>query len=587
LEARNYNNTDVPLPALTFLSQTPEKSPKSIVEDWTNPMEERSVADRYTLYISSLYADVWLKRSNRDQLEGYFDGFYINLLRQCLDLAGFQCFQREKKLQESTSKCRKVDLLASTTSGTFLVLESAMNGADDKVEQDRGKVAMEIYRVWKRSERAPPIGVLVYHDKQAAMTCVFEVYTMIQHENQQACLVLLDSFKAPVCKADIDDDPLEGKFQTACVGIQRIVAVCLALRDFPTVSDDERQGKRISTTTAAGGPEAPAKDSYVPIGRPFNHGGKNQSGTPAKRPRNSKKNNCCCAKYELHGKKMFLAKTGWSEVALVVDRATGRRFVRKSERVDWKEHDKSIDWNPYDTEVAVFLKLSLAPTSCLRDTLVKPVDVCVSDRAIYLEELHDVDWAFVRSNPTVALTACIDLLQAVTALHSLNIAHCDIKHDAVMVRRRQEHVSVSSPANGGRPTNNHGGDRDCFVLCDFNLSVVNADELDPEHVPFGTEGWSLQSQRFPVAPAKDHDRFSMGLLLAWSCSSQVNEIVASSDERICWAKSLRRLVEEASRDKNDEIRHVILGNALALCRLDISVEEAARALCDKRDHLKT
>jgi hypothetical protein len=404
------------------------------------------------------------------------------------------------------------------------------------------------------------------------MTCVFEVYTMLQGSNKQACLVKLDEFRGPVCIADFTVNA----FEAACVGIQRIVEACLAIRDQPEASRAKR--KRTSPTSAARVPEnTGGSPTFPPGGKNFERGGKHQAATPSKNTNLPSRSNCCCAKYELHGKKMLLAKTGWSEIGVAVERATGHRFVRKSERVDWKEHDESIDWNPFDTEVAVFLKISHAPASSLRDTLVKPVDFCVSDRTIYMEELHDVDWAIVRSNPKIALSACIDILQAVATLHSLNIAHCDIKHNAVMVRRQERESSCCSPVDCGLA--NHGGDR--FVLCDFNLCVVNADELDPTLVPFGTAGWSLKSQRFPVAPAKDHDRFSIGLLLAWSCSSRVNEIVESHNNERSWCESLTCLVEEASRE-TDEIRHAILLNALALCRLDISVEDAARALCDQR-----
>ena len=55
-------------------------------------------------------------------------------------------------------------------------------------------------------------------------------------------------------------------------------------------------------------------------------------------------------------------QTGWSNLQVVVHGTTGQRFVCKSARPDWHEYD-DIEWNPFDTEVSVFMKLATA-ASC-------------------------------------------------------------------------------------------------------------------------------------------------------------------------------------------------------------------------------
>jgi serine/threonine protein kinase len=50
-----------------------------------------------------------------------------------------------------------------------------------------------------------------------------------------------------------------------------------------------------------------------------------------------------------------------------------------------------------------------------------------------MEELEEVEGSRLQSNPDRALAASIDILEGLATLHSLNVAHCDIKDSAVMV----------------------------------------------------------------------------------------------------------------------------------------------------------
>jgi hypothetical protein len=121
-----------------------------------------------------------------------------------------------------------------------------------------------------------------------------------------------------------------------------------------------------------------------------------------------------------------------------------------------------------------------------------------------------------------------------------------------------------------------GGDYKRFVLCDFNLAVVNADQFEYSRVPFGSDGWSLRSHVFIHASAKDHDFFSSGLLIATSCCALAREIVEGNGD-VCYRDSLTHLIE-TTRVNNDQIRHGILEVALSLCLLDISIHDALQKL---------
>jgi serine/threonine protein kinase len=186
-----------------------------------------------------------------------------------------------------------------------------------------------------------------------------------------------------------------------------------------------------------------------------------------------------------------------------------------------------------------------------------------------MEELNDVDWKRLQSNPRLALIACLDILQGVAALHAINVAHCDIKAGAVMTRRRHRRED-----RGGGAGDEDEDER--FVLYDFNLAVVNADEFDYSRVPFGSGGWSLRSHRNIRASAKDHDCFSTGLLIATSCCASAREIVEENGD-MCYRDSLTHLIETARVD-NDRIRHGILEAAFSLCLLDISIHDALQKL---------
>jgi hypothetical protein len=554
-------------------------------------------------------------RSTKDSLEGYFDVFYINLLRQLLELAGFTCYQREKKnLMESKTTDRKVDLLVRyQQERNILNLEIARNGTGPKVTIDRGKVAMELYHGWPKADGeerlCPPLGVLVYPSESTYVdrnTCVFDVYTMTQVDGVN-CLVTLDVFVAPIGSVDIKsrratfaecrefDASLPGDidfqrrdkelFVAACEGIHRIVQACNALKkqmddgqdlmEWYASSEDgdghEGSDGGHSSSPGEGGdggsPPSPIDDDDVgPWAPGFTFA--QSSGTeavPVQTPVKTKSTsttNCCCAQYEIHS---ILERTDWSEVSLAIHSPTRRRFVCKREQWN-KRHslndDDELCGNAFDTDVSVFMKLVTACSSCA--TLVKPVDVCYTDRCIFMEELNEVDWKCLQSNPCLALTACLDILQGVAALHTINVAHCDIKAGAVMARHH------------GSEDRGSGGDDKCFVLCDFNLAVVNADQFEYSRVPFGSDGWSLRSHVFIRASAKDHDCFSSGLLIATSCFALAREILEGNGD-VCYRDSLTDLIETA-RVNNDQIRQGILEVALSPCLLDISIHDALQKL---------
>ena len=135
----------------------------------------------------------------------YFDQFYICLLRQLLEKNGLDCQLQEKELKESQRTKCKVDFLASTRAGnTVLVLESAMNGNEAKIESDLGKLAMEIYSVWEKSRKCPPLGVLVHPltGNGEAKIAIFEVYTMVQKAKTN-CLIALDVFMTPMTELEV------------------------------------------------------------------------------------------------------------------------------------------------------------------------------------------------------------------------------------------------------------------------------------------------------------------------------------------------------------------------------------------------
>jgi hypothetical protein len=88
------------------------------------------------------------------------------------------------------------------------------------------------------------------------------------------------------------------------------------------------------------------------------------------------------------------------------------------------------------------------------------------------------------------------------------------------------------------------GHGDRFVLCDFNLCLLSMPTSWIRRIMFHYLAQlvgSWKNRRFPVAPpAKEHDRFSMGLLLAWTCSTtRVHEIIESS---CSWYSSLTHIL---------------------------------------------
>ena len=94
-QVENHMKVIVPLPEVeAMLKAVLTKSPDSIVNSAGDQPE--CIKRRYSLFFASVFADVFLARTNTGQLEAYFDGFYINLLRQLLDLAGFKTIQRDK-----------------------------------------------------------------------------------------------------------------------------------------------------------------------------------------------------------------------------------------------------------------------------------------------------------------------------------------------------------------------------------------------------------------------------------------------------------------------------------------------------------
>jgi hypothetical protein len=189
VELLNYSNAlaaeEGRLPDIENILSEPLPQPNLVFKlDGTNATLashtiENKKSIRKLLY-ASLYMDVYSKLgSTKDSLEGYFDGFYINLLRQLLELDGFTCDQREKKQVESKRTERKVDLIVRYDTRNILNLKSAMNPTGNKITNDRGKVAMEVYHGWKTGKRLPPPGVLVYPSESSLhhrKTCVFDVY---------------------------------------------------------------------------------------------------------------------------------------------------------------------------------------------------------------------------------------------------------------------------------------------------------------------------------------------------------------------------------------------------------------------------
>ena len=542
-------------------------------EDTSPPTDCTGVKHLYSLHFASLFRDVNMARTTSLKLEAYFDQFYICLLRQLLEKNGLDCQLREKELKESQRTKRKVDFLASTRAGTVLVLESAMNGNEAKIESDLGKLAMEIYSVWEKSRKCPPLGVLVrpWTGNGEAKIAIFEVYTMVQKAKTN-CLIALDVFMTPMTELEVglsstSIEPcanfvnlLPGSaaetrscesFIEACNGVNRIVEACKSvalLKDgginelsvgVQEVSLSEEDSNRTGSVN-----NAPRTASG---GRKFQ-----DLAQPAKTPKKTpSQQNCCCAQFKVEARNLVEITT-WSEVWQVVHRTTGQHFICKGERSDWHEHD-DVDWNPFDTEVSVFMKMSTLSSRCV--TLVKPVDVCTTNRRIFMEQLEEVNWEGLRSNDELALLACLDILESVATLHGLNVAHCDIKASAVMVRH----------ASGGT---------EHFVLCDFNLAVVNADQYEYSLIPFGSSGWSLRSHQYFRASAKDHDCFSLGLLLATSCCTSACEIVVA-DGSVDFHDTLASLVKVA-QENNDQIRHAILQVALLLCHLESSSHDALR-----------
>ena len=106
--------------------------------------------------------------------------------------------------------------------------------------------------------------------------------------------------------------------------------------------------------------------------------------------------------------------------------------------------------------------------------------------------------------------------------------------------------------------------------------MVNADQYEYSLVQFGSSGWSLRSHQHIRASAKDHNCFSLGLLLATSCCTSACEIVAA-DGSADFHDTLTSLVE-VSQENNDQIRHAILQVALLLCRLESSAYDALETL---------
>ena len=543
----------------------------------------------FLVHCESLWLDVKKKGRNlHSKKEQYFDGFYINLLRQLLELhANILVNQREVLCpgsSEAGTKTRRVDLLATIDElgHTLLCLESAMRvtNGEGKINEDRVKIAMELYRC-AAPNKCSPLGVLVLASGNSTL---FEVYTLVTIQ-KVTCFVLLDVFYAPMEHSsinllrsnvdkcvkfdDIHDDTTRSSrdvFSDACHSIARISFVCQTKAE-SVVNKDEPianlQELTIDTSTStANVTDSPSGDNVDDNGNigGFTFPGESVDGAlPAQTPKN--KTNCCCDKYELKykGGYTYSIENERSSVYSAFHRKTGRRYACKVENDSYDQDQDSLSIPPFDTETSVFMKLMNSPSPCA--SVVIAADICTYHRSIFMEDLTDVDWSKVRANDRLALKACIDITEGVAYLHELNMAHCDIKDKAVMV----------SHDRGGVQT---------FKLIDFNLSVVNADECDGSLIPYGTHGWSLQSHRYVRASAKEHDIFSLGILLATACCSSACDIVEDADN-VDYSDFLRELIAEAG-ERNDQVRVTILQVALSLCLFETTLDEALGLLRGSR-----
>lgn len=126
--------------------------------------------------------------------------------------------------------------------------------------------------------------------------------------------------------------------------------------------------------------------------------------------------------------------------------------------------------------------------------------ICVTHGCLYMEQLHHVNWSNLCTDIPLLFRFCIDMCLAVAALHKANIAHTDIKSNAVMIRQ----VDKDEDANLDK-------DEDAnLVLFSYDHGCFNANQ---ECVNFGRAGWSHQHNQ-PLG-AKKNNGHSLGLLLAY------------------------------------------------------------------------